>query len=59
MTSRSKWLIAASVVLAVAAGVAGSLTLGVAILLPLLFLLPCLVMIAVCMRKKNTESGGS
>ena len=58
MGSRSKWLIAAIIVLALAVGVAGSLTLGVAILLPLLFLLPCLVMAAMCMRK-NTGSGSS
>lgn len=49
-SARKKWLIAASVVLAVGAAILGSVWLGLAAVLPLLYLLPCLAMVAMCMK---------
>lgn len=56
-----KWLIGISLVLAVAAGVLGSLWFGIAAILPLLYLLPCLAMMGLCMKGMNGKSpnGGS
>src|SRR3546814_6422298 len=47
---RNKWLIATSVVLAVGAVILGSLWLGLAAVLPLIYVLPCLAMAAMCME---------
>lgn len=50
LAGRSKWVLIAAGLLAVAAVAAGSAVLGLAALLPLLYLLPCLVMVGMCMR---------
>jgi hypothetical protein len=49
-SANKKRLIAASIVLAVGAAVLGSVWLGLAAVLPLLYLLPCLAMLAMCMK---------
>ena len=56
---KRKWLIAASIALAVAAAVLGSVWFGIAAVLPLLYLAPCVAMVAMCMKKGNggTPSG--
>ena len=56
---RRKWLIAASIALAIAAAVLGSVWFGIAALLPLLYLAPCLAMVAMCMKggKGSTPAG--
>ena len=50
LAGRNKWFLAAAGLLAVAALWLGSAMLGFAAILPLLFLLPCAVMMAMCMR---------
>src|SRR3546814_14760896 len=52
---RNKWLIATSVLLAVGAGILGSLWLGLAAVLPLIYVLPCLALAA--MRSDERRSG--
>ena len=47
---RNKWFLAAAGLLAIAAVALGSTVLGFAAILPLLFILPCLVMMTMCMR---------
>lgn len=47
---RNKWFLIAAGLLALAALALGSAVLGLAALLPLLYILPCLVMVAMCMR---------
>lgn len=54
---RSKWLLVAAIVLAVAGLALGSSILGFAAILPLLFILPCLVMAVMC--KKGHGKGGT
>ena len=62
-STRNKWLIASSVVLALGAGVLGSVWFGLAAVLPLLYLLPCLAMLAMCMKgmkgNKPQDSGNT
>ena len=55
-SQRRKWLLAASAVLALAALAFGSMWLGFAAILPFLYVLPCLAMVAVCMRKSGTST---
>lgn len=47
---RAKWGLLAAAALALAALAAGSAWLGVAAMLPFLYTLPCLLMVAMCMR---------
>ena len=54
------WLVASSVLLAVAAAVTGTVWFGFAAVLPLLFLLPCLAMTAMCLKGMNrNKSAGA
>ncbi|MFW2445791.1 MAG: hypothetical protein ACN4E6_00565 [Qipengyuania pacifica] len=55
-STKKKWLIAASVVLALGAAILSSMWFGFAAVLPLLYLLPCLAMMAMCM--KGMKSAG-
>ncbi len=59
--ARTKWLILAIVVLALGAAVFGSVWFGVAAVLPLLYVLPCLAMMAMCMKcmRRTSEPNGS
>ena len=50
IAGRNKWFLIVAVVLAVAGLVLGSSILGFAAILPLLYVLPCLFMAAMCMR---------
>ena len=50
MSGRRKWFVIAAALIAAAAVAFGSALLGFAAVLPLLFILPCLVMAAMCMR---------
>lgn len=50
MATRTKWLLVAATVLAVAGVALGSAVLGLAAMLPLLYVLPCLVMLGMCMK---------
>lgn len=61
LAGRNKWFLIAAALLAVAALAFGSAWLGLAALLPLLYILPCLVMVAMCMRMhgKSNDSGSS
>ena len=59
LAGRSKWLLLAAALLAVAALVLGSSLLGVAALLPLLYLLPCLIMVGMCMRMHARSDGSN
>lgn len=52
-STRKKWLIAASVIVAAGAAILGSLWLGLAAVLPLLYVLPCLAMAAMCVKGMN------
>ncbi|USA38944.1 hypothetical protein [Pelagerythrobacter marinus] len=54
---RRKWMLALGVVLALAALALGSIWLGFAAILPFLYVLPCLAMVAMCMRKSGTSTG--
>jgi hypothetical protein len=57
-SAKRKWLVVAGVALAIAAAVFGSIWFGFAAVLPLLYVLPCLAMLAMCMRgMKSTDSG--
>ncbi|MCP2017743.1 MAG: hypothetical protein ABJF09_03440 [Qipengyuania citrea] len=59
-STKTKWLIAASVVLALGAAILGSMWFGFAAVLPLLYLFPCLAMMAMCMKgMKSTGPEGS
>lgn len=53
---RKKWLLFGAMLLAAAGLVLGSSILGFAAILPLLYVLPCLLMAAMCMRG---QGGGS
>ena len=53
---RRKWMLALGVVLALAALALGSIWLGFAAILPFLYVLPCLAMVAMCMRKSGTST---
>ena len=57
----TKWLIIASVVLALGAAAFGSVWFGVAAVLPLLYVLPCLVMMGMCMKgmRRTSDTNGS
>ncbi len=55
-TAKRKWLIIAGVVLAIAAAVTGSIWFGFAAVLPLLYLLPCLAMTAMCLKNMKGSS---
>ncbi len=57
MTRRMKWMLGVSVVLAVAAAALGSAWLGFAAVLPFLYLLPCLAMVAMCMKGMKNQPG--
>ena len=57
MAARTKWLLVAVAVLIVAGLALGSSLLGFAAMLPFLFVLPCLVMLGMCM--KGSGSGGA
>ena len=50
MAGRTKWLILAAVALAASGLALGSSVLGFAAMLPLLYTLPCLLMLAMCMK---------
>lgn len=50
LSGRNKWFLAAAGLLAIAALALGSALLGFAAILPLLFILPCLAMMTMCMR---------
>jgi cystathionine beta-lyase family protein involved in aluminum resistance len=50
LSGRRKWFVIAAALIAAAAVAFGSALLGFAAVLPLLFLLPCLVMAAMCVR---------
>ena len=50
IAGRRKWFLIGAVILAVAGLVLGSSILGFAAILPLLYILPCLFMAAMCMR---------
>lgn len=54
---RAKWGLLAAAALALVALAVGSGWLGVAALLPFLYTLPCLLMVAMCMR--GMRSGGT
>lgn len=58
IAGRNTWLLIAAIVLAVAGLALGSSILGFAAILPLLFVLPCLVMAAMCM-KGHAKGGNS
>ena len=58
MATRTKWLLVAAAVLAVAGLAIGSSLLGFAAMLPLLYVLPCLAMLGMCM-KGNGKGGAS
>ncbi len=51
--TRMKWAWIAAAILAVAGVALGSIWLGFAALVPLLYTLPCLVMIAICMKGRG------
>lgn len=53
---QNKWLLIGAALLAAAGLVLGSSILGFAAILPLLYVLPCLLMAAMCMR---VHGGGS
>lgn len=57
--ARRKWLIIASIALALAAAVLGSIWFGIAAVLPLLYLAPCVAMVFMCMKsgKAGTPAG--
>lgn len=55
MGNRRKWLLALSAVLAIAALALGSVWLGFAAILPFLYVLPCLLMLAICMRHGSSS----
>ena len=60
MGGRNKWFLIGAALLAAAGLVLGSSILGFAAILPLLYILPCLVMAAMCMRGHgggNTSNG--
>lgn len=59
--AKTKWLILASVVLALGATVFGSVWFGIAAVLPLLYVLPCLVMMGMCMKgmRRTSDTNGS
>jgi len=61
LAGRNKWFLIAAALLAVAALALGSAVLGLAAILPLLYILPCLVMVVMCMRMhgKSNDSGSS
>ena len=62
IAGRNKWLLIAASVLAVAGLALGSSLLGFAAILPLLFILPCLVMAVMCMKghgKAGTSESGT
>ena len=54
---RRKWLLALVAVLTAAGLILGSMWLGFAAILPFLYVLPCLLMLAICMRKGNSSQG--
>lgn len=59
-SAKRKWLVAGGVAFAIAAAVFGSIWFGFAAMLPLLYVLPCLAMLAMCMKgMKSTGSGES
>lgn len=57
MSRRSKWLIFAAAALAIAGLVTGSVLFGFAAVLPLLYTLPCAIMVAMCMFGMNRGDG--
>lgn len=50
LAGRVKWLVLAAAALAIAGLALGSGVLGLAAILPLLYVLPCLLMLAMCMK---------
>lgn len=56
--SRVKWAWIGAAVLAAVAFAAGSIWLGFAALVPFLYTLPCLVMLAMCMKKGGGSGSG-
>lgn len=62
MAGQSKWILLGAAMLAMAGLALGSSVLGFAALLPLLYALPCLLMLAMCMfgmRKDGAASGSN
>ena len=61
VSAKSKWLILASVVLALGAAVFGSVWFGIAAVLPLLYIVPCLIMMGMCMKmmRRTPDTNGS
>lgn len=59
MSGRRKWFVVAAALIAAAAVAFGSAVLGFAAILPLLFLLPCLVMAAMCMKGHGNGNGAT
>lgn len=58
---KTKWLILASMVLALGAAVFGSVWFGIAAVLPLLYVVPCLIMMGMCMKmmRRTSDTNGS
>ena len=54
---RRKWLLVLAVALAAGGLLLGSRWPGFTAILPFLYLLPCLLMLAMCMRKGNSSQG--
>lgn len=52
---RHKWLLALVAALTAGGLILGSMWLGFAAILPFLYVLPCLLMLAICMRKGNSS----
>lgn len=61
VSAKTKWLILTSVVLAMGAAVFGSVWFGIAAVLPLLYVLPCLIMMGMCMKmmRHTSDTNGS
>jgi len=57
--NRMTWVWMAAAALAILAAAVGSVWLGFAALLPLLYTLPCLLMLGVCMKNMGGTGSGS
>lgn len=57
--NRTKWLFAIAALLGLAGLAVGSIWLGFAAMLPLLYTLPCLLMLVMCMRQGTGPTSGT